>query len=76
MRTYWTNFAKRGLPAAPGTPAWPFFNGQPQTVQLLVTPDPHTETDFATTHNCAFWAAQQAGWPQYGLASSCGGVNP
>jgi para-nitrobenzyl esterase len=57
MKGYWTNFAKRGSPASFGTPFWPLFSALTQKIQSLVPPAPQTETDFATTHNCAFWAA-------------------
>ena len=56
MKGYWTNFAKRGFPSSFGTRFWPFFN-LTQKMRSLVPPAPQTETDFATTHNCAFWTA-------------------
>jgi para-nitrobenzyl esterase len=59
MKRYWTNFAKRGFPSSFGTPLWPFFN-LTQKMQSLVPPAPQTETDFATTHHCAFWTALEA----------------
>jgi para-nitrobenzyl esterase len=58
MKTYWTSFAKRGLPATPGTPHWLPFNIHTQMMESLVVPAPRAETDFASTHNCAFWAGQ------------------
>ena len=61
MKGYWTNFAKRGFPSSFGTPFWPLFNNLTQKMQSLAPPTPQTETDFATTHNCAFWAALEAG---------------
>src|SRR3984957_16296387 len=61
MKRYWTDFAKRGFPSSFGTPFWPPFNSATQTMESLVPPAPQTETDFASTHNCAFWAALQAG---------------
>ena len=60
MKGYWTNFAKRGFPSSFGTPFWPLFNGVTQKMQSLVPAVPQTETDFASTHNCAFWAALEA----------------
>ena len=60
MKGYWTNFAKRGFPSSSGTPFWPLFNNLTQKMQSLVPPTPQTETDFATTHNCAFWTALEA----------------
>ena len=60
MKRYWTNVAKRGLPSSPGTPFWPLFNNLTQPMESLAPSTPQIETDFATTHNCAFWAALQA----------------
>ena len=60
MKGYWTNFAKRGFPSSFGTPSWPLFNNVTQKMQSLVPPTPQTETDFANTHNCAFWTALAA----------------
>jgi para-nitrobenzyl esterase len=61
MKRYWTDVAKRGFPSSFGTPLWPLFNGVTQTMESLTPPAPQPETDFASTHNCAFWAALQAG---------------
>jgi para-nitrobenzyl esterase len=61
MKGYWTHFAKRGFPSSFRTPFWPRFNNLTQKTQSLVPPVPQTETDFATTHNCAFWTALEAG---------------
>ena len=60
MKGYWTNFAQRGLPSSFGAPFWPLFNGLTQQIQSLVPPTPQTETNFASTHNCAFWTALEA----------------
>jgi para-nitrobenzyl esterase len=60
MKGYWTNFAKSGFPSSFGTPFWPPFNTLTQKMQSLVPPAPQTETDFATTHKCAFWTALEA----------------
>ena len=60
MKSYWTNFAKRGFPASFGTPFWAPFNLLTQTMESLVPPVPQTESDFATEHNCGFWAALAA----------------
>jgi para-nitrobenzyl esterase len=57
MKGYWTDFAKRGFPSSFGTPFWPLFNSLTQKMQSLAPPAPQTETNFASTHNCAFWAA-------------------
>jgi para-nitrobenzyl esterase len=61
MKGYWTNFAKHGFPTSSGTSFWPLFNHLTQTMQSLAPPAPQTETDFAITHNCAFWTALEAG---------------
>src|SRR5215469_1256271 len=61
MRGYWANFAKLGLPSSFGTPFWPFFNDLTQKMQSLAPPAPQTQTDFAATHNCAFWTALEGG---------------
>jgi len=60
MKGYWTNFAERGFPGSFGTPFWPLFNGLTQTMESLVSAVPQTETDFASTHHCAFWTALEA----------------
>ncbi|MET9088010.1 carboxylesterase family protein [Streptomyces sp. NPDC004237] len=61
MKTYWTNFAKHGVPAASGTSSWPHFSGHAQKMRSLVPSVSHTESDFAHTHNCGFWTALQGG---------------
>jgi para-nitrobenzyl esterase len=61
MKAYWTNFAERGSPSSSDTPFWPLFNTLTQQMQSLTPPTPQTETDFATTHNCAFWTALEGG---------------
>jgi carboxylesterase type B len=60
MKGYWANFAKRGFPSSSGTPFWPPFNNATQKMQSLAPPTPQTRTDFATTHNCAFWTALES----------------
>lgn len=60
MKGYWTNFAKRGSPSSFGSPVWRPFDEVTQAMQSLIPPAPQTETDFATTHNCAFWTALAA----------------
>jgi para-nitrobenzyl esterase len=60
MKGYWTGFAKRGFPSSSGSPFWPRFNDLTQPIQSLAPVVPRTETDFASTHNCAFWAALAA----------------
>src|SRR5580693_849398 len=60
MKGYWTSFATHGFPSSSGTPSWPLFNNLTQRMKSLVPPTPQTETDFASTHNCAFWTALEA----------------
>jgi len=61
MKRYWTNFARSGLPGSFGTSFWPPFSSRTQQMQSLAPPAPRTETDFASTHNCAFWTALEGG---------------
>jgi para-nitrobenzyl esterase len=60
MKGYWTNFAKRGFPSSFGSPFWRPFQNATQPMESLMPPAPQNETDFAATHNCAFWAALAA----------------
>ena len=57
MQQYWTNFAKFGVPNGTGVPVWQGFNPIAGNFQSLIPPSPMQETDFATSHHCAFWAA-------------------
>jgi para-nitrobenzyl esterase len=61
MKGYWANFAKRGFPSSSGIPFWPLFHSLTQAMESLAPPTPQTETDFAATHNCAFWTALAGG---------------
>jgi para-nitrobenzyl esterase len=57
MRAAWVNFAGSGNPASAAVP-WPAFSGAGSAQMLsLMPPQPQIETDFASRHNCAFWAA-------------------
>jgi para-nitrobenzyl esterase len=60
MKGDWTTFAKIGYPFSFGSPLWPLF-GNRQAMQSLAPPAPQIETDFGTTHNCAFWTALEGG---------------
>jgi para-nitrobenzyl esterase len=60
MKGYWTNFARNGFPSSFGAPFWPLFNGLTQPMESLIPPVPQIETNFASTHNCAFWTALEA----------------
>jgi para-nitrobenzyl esterase len=55
MRAAWANFAASGDPSSPAVP-WPSFNGS-GSVLSLVQPQPQIDPNFATAHNCSFWAA-------------------
>jgi para-nitrobenzyl esterase len=55
MRAAWAHFAATGNPATAAVP-WPAF-GDSQQMLSLVPPQSQIETDFATRHHCAFWAA-------------------
>jgi para-nitrobenzyl esterase len=57
MQAAWAHFAATGNPATRAVP-WPSFAGANSARMMsLVPPQPQLETDFATRHNCAFWAA-------------------
>jgi para-nitrobenzyl esterase len=57
MRAAWADFAATGNPASAAVP-WPAFDGAGGAQMLsLVPPRPQIETDFASRHHCAFWAA-------------------
>jgi para-nitrobenzyl esterase len=56
MKQYWTNLAKRGFPSSRTEAPWPHFSTASQRMLSLVPPRPNVETDFATEHQCAFWA--------------------
>jgi para-nitrobenzyl esterase len=56
MRQEWTSFARSGVPAAAGAPAWPRFTATAQAMLSLIPPEPAPETTFAAGHHCAFWA--------------------
>ena len=60
MKRYWTSFAKRGLPSSFRSPFWRPFHDRTHRMQSLIPPAPQTESDFATSHHCAFWAARAA----------------
>jgi para-nitrobenzyl esterase len=57
MQHYWTNFAKFGTPNDAAVPLWQDFDPLAENFQSLTPPTPMQETNFATEHQCAFWAA-------------------
>ena len=60
MKAYWTDFAARAFPSSGRTPFWPRFNDLTEQMESLVPPTPTVESDFASEHNCGFWAALEA----------------
>ena len=56
MRAAWAHFAATGNPATAAVP-WPASSANSTPMLSLVPPQPQLETDFATRHHCAFWAA-------------------
>jgi len=56
MRAAWAHFAATGNPATAAVP-WPAISANSTPMLSLVPPQPQLETDFATRHHCAFWAA-------------------
>jgi len=56
MRAAWAPFAATGNPATAAVP-WPAISANSTPMLSLVPPQPQLETDFATRHHCAFWAA-------------------
>jgi len=56
MRAAWANFAATGNPATAAT-SWPAFGAGSARMLSLVPPQPQIQTDSATRHHCAFWAA-------------------
>jgi para-nitrobenzyl esterase len=57
MKSYWTNFAARGVPSTSSQPLWPAFTSHTQDMMSLAAPRPQVETDFAAEHHCAFWSS-------------------
>jgi para-nitrobenzyl esterase len=56
MRRYWTNFATDGNPSSSGAVTWPRFGSTNHHVLSLDVPSASVESNFATSHQCAFWA--------------------
>lgn len=54
MVGYWSSFARTGRPTASGGPAWPrLTSASGPTLQLA---DTSKTVDFASEHQCSFWA--------------------
>ena len=56
MVRYWTQFARSGDPNSLDAPFWPLYNSRMGSFQSLVPPSPVNEFQFATDHQCDFWA--------------------
>ena len=56
MRAAWANFAATGDPSTAAV-SWPSFDDGGQGLSF-VTPEPQIDTEFASRHHCAFWAAE------------------
>ena len=57
MIGYWATFARTGVPAAPGAPAWqPTTPGRLHTQALAPGDGGIGPTSFATRHQYAFWS--------------------
>jgi para-nitrobenzyl esterase len=56
MMRYWSQFAKEGDPNGPQTPAWPKYAPSLDKFQSLAPSSIATESGFATSHHCFFWA--------------------
>ena len=56
MMRYWSQFAKEGDPNGPQTPAWPKYAPSLDKFQSLASLSIATESSFATSHHCDFWA--------------------
>jgi para-nitrobenzyl esterase len=57
MITYWSRFVTTGAPDAPGQTDWPQLNPEEPQWLSLQTGGPTITTDFATRHQCGFWAS-------------------
>ncbi len=63
MIAYWTNFAHTGTPTGPDLPAWQAFDptaAEPFVITLAPGPNGIAPVDYATAHNCEFWASRGA----------------
>jgi len=56
MIRYWTQFAKKGDPNGPQTPAWGEYGPSLDEFQSLTPLSIAPESDFAASHRCDFWA--------------------
>jgi para-nitrobenzyl esterase len=54
MVAYWSSFARTGVPAAPGLPAWPRFSRNADVMRF--DPAAIQPFDAAAEHHCGFWA--------------------
>ncbi|MFD3325450.1 carboxylesterase/lipase family protein [Streptomyces sp. NPDC058701] len=60
MTGYWTAFARTGIPAAQGAPAWPRYRSPASVLNLAPGAGGIRPVDARTAHHCALWDAR---WP-------------
>lgn len=60
MADYWTAFARTGIPAAEGAPAWPRYRSPASVLTLAPGPGGIRTADAHAAHHCALWDAR---WP-------------
>ncbi|HEX3785888.1 MAG TPA: carboxylesterase family protein [Pseudonocardiaceae bacterium] len=56
MRTSWLAFARNARPSTTAAAQWPRFTDNTERLRTLDPQQSGVETNFATTHNCGFWA--------------------
>lgn len=60
MTGYWTAFARTGVPAADGAPAWPQYRSPASVLNLAPGTGGIRTVDARAAHHCALWDAH---WP-------------
>ncbi|MFD3780902.1 carboxylesterase family protein [Streptomyces sp. NPDC058612] len=63
MAGYWTAFARTGIPAAAGAPAWPRYRSPASVLNLAPGAGGIRTVDARAAHHCALWDAR---WPAAG----------
>lgn len=56
MIAYFSEFVRTGVPAAPGAPEWPEFDGADAARMSFDADGSRVATGFDQEHRCAFWA--------------------